>query len=94
LVIVTATETTTNGNAAFASFSVSGTTTIAASDNNAVSSVVNGGNQNPGSAVRASTEAVVNLTAGSNNVFTMAFRSGTTTAATFGTMTITVIPLN
>ena len=91
MVIVTgllgATNSTTT---ASMSYTVSGTSTIPASDSTAV---INGAGSQSVQASAVST--IVTLTAGTNNVFTLVYKvAGTSASGTFANRTITVIPLN
>ncbi len=83
--------TASTDNLSFASFGISGTTTLAASDQNAVER--NQGTSSSTGGIQASTMTYVTLTAGAGNVFTMQYRVSAGTA-TIIDRTITVIPLN
>lgn len=91
LVIITS-EAGNNGSgaAAWASFAVSGATTIAASDANAIK-VQNTGTTNS-MYIRGSAATITTLTAGSNT-FTMKYKDDSTGTAFFKDRTITVINL-
>ncbi len=90
--IVTGSLAPSAGGSAFLSYSVSGASTIAASDEHAV--IREHGSSSDTGLVQASTTSVVTgLTAGSNT-FTLQYRSSSKSdTATFSNRSITVIPL-
>jgi hypothetical protein len=93
MVIVTARVAPTgNGDEGDVSFAVTGATTLAASDSNAVAGRISGGNGGPTITTQSSTVTYLTVTPGSN-VFTLQYKEANG-SATFSNRTLTVVPLS